>query len=322
MPPIVPDRRYVVGAYAASPAHQDWHPELERQYLEAVASLPQVAALELPWIDSLHPHDEGWLLQYLPRGMDVVLTDIPGTAQRCARDPDVGLASLSADGRAHALKVLATLHRDVQKLNDHLGRRAVRVIELHSAPRAARGSAGNFARSLDELSAWNWDGAALVVEHCDAEIPGQQPEKGYLTLADELEAIKQSGSRVGISLNWGRSAIELRDADRVTEHIETAARSGLLRGLMVSGASDQPSTFGPAWIDAHHPFQASPRHPLGEPTSLLTEARLTDALVAAGPLAWTGVKVGCADRSATVRQRVTMIADALDALARCQLELV
>jgi hypothetical protein len=311
----LPDR-YVVGAYAASPTHQRWQPGLEQEYLHAVAALPRVAALELPWIDGLHPHDDEWLLKHLPPGIDIVLTDIPGTVKRCTVNPSFGLASRDPEGRALALQTLARVNEDAHRLNDRTGRRAVQTVELHSAPRAHHGSTDALAQSLDLLADWDWDGATLVIEHCDADVAEQEPEKGYLTLNDEIEAILRSGTDVGLSINWGRSAIELRDPDRVREHVITAAAAGLLRGLMISGASDQDGPFGPAWIDAHHPFKQSTHHPYGDPQSLLTEERLASTLAAAGPISWAGVKLGWAAGDSPVEHRVQMIAHALDALDR------
>lgn len=311
--------RYFVGAYAASPAHQRWQPDLEHEYLHALAALPHVAGLELPWIDGLHPHDDEWLLRNLPVGMDVILTDIPGTVRRLAHNSSFGLASADTSGRAEALNVLARIRDDVHRLNDRTGRATVQVLELHSAPRASAGRPELLADSLEQLATWDWDGTKLVIEHCDAEVPQRRPEKGYQSLSAEITAIQQSGTDVGISLNWGRSAIELRDPDRVTDHITYAADAGLLHGLIISGASNQPSVFGPGWTDAHHPFEKSARHPHGERTSLLTEDRVTSAFAAAGPLLWAGVKLGFPYPTADVSDRVAMIADALDAIDRCRI---
>jgi hypothetical protein len=87
---------------------------------------------------------------------------------------------------------------------------AVVAVELHSAP--TRGPAGvsssvaSFRVSLGELSGWDWHGAALVVEHCDAWNADHAPAKGFLSLQDELAAIE--GMPVGISINWARSVRE------------------------------------------------------------------------------------------------------------------
>src|SRR5438034_923832 len=80
---------------------------------------------------------------------------------------------------------------------------------------AAEPQADAFRRSLDELRAWDWRGAALSVEHCDAFVPGQAPAKGFLALGAEIDAIRAShgATPVGVAVNWGRSAIEARDPE-------------------------------------------------------------------------------------------------------------
>ncbi len=78
--------------------------------------------------------------------------------------------------------------------------------------------AAAFCRSLGEISAFDWDGAAVLVEHCDAQVPRQRPANGLLTLGREIDVISElAGSPIGLSLNWGRSLLELRDPDRVAE---------------------------------------------------------------------------------------------------------
>lgn len=310
--------RYVVGAYAASPAHQRWDPVLEERFLRGLAELPGVGAFELPWMGSLHPHDDDWLLDRMPEAIDAVVTDIPFIMPRLAADPGFGLASRDLDGRRAAIAAAGLLRDDVARLNDRRQRRAVVAVELHSAPRRDRADAGAFAASLGEIASWEWHGATLLVEHCDTLVAGRDPEKGFLRLAEEIGAIRLSGADIGLWLNWGRSAIELRDAGLVAEQIAEAAASGLLRGLMLSGAADRDGVFGHAWIDAHHPFRRDARHPFGDPDSLLTEDRAAVAIAAAGDLPWLGVKVGWPGDEGAVEDRVRMVAHAVDALARAE----
>lgn len=309
---------YVVGAYAASPAHSQWHPELEQEFFSQLAAMHLVGALELPWLGRLHPHDDAWLLAHFPARLQAVVTDIGNVM---ATADTAGLAAPDDDGRKAALAAAARLRGDVHRFNDHAGRQVVSAVELHSAPRAA-GSADALAASLAEVAGWDWDGARLLIEHCDAHVEGQVPEKGFLSLADEASAIGDSGAPVRLSLNWGRSAIELRDGDRVAGQVAEAAATGLLDGIIFSGAADRDGEAGPAWIDAHHAFLRSDRHPLGDPTSLLTEPRVVDALVAArsagddGAPGWLGVKVGWAHPGGTVAERVQLVHDALAAVER------
>ncbi|WP_460533231.1 DUF4862 family protein [Humibacter ginsengiterrae] len=308
---------YVVGAYVASPALVEWDPHREDDYMTALADDTRIGALELPWTGTLHPHDESWLLSHWPKELHAVLTDIPWTAQRLTADPASGLASADDQGRARAIRAALRLRDAARRLSDAVGARAVCAVELHSAPRTGRRSVDALARSLEQLSACDWDGAQLVVEHCDALVPEHAPEKGFLSLDDELASVRLAQVDVGLSLNWGRTAIELRDADGVAGEVRRVAESGLLRGLMISGASDRDGAFGAAWVDAHHPFLRSQRHPSGDPVSLLTEERVAACFSVAGRLDWRGLKVGWPPRvPGTVQQRVDMIRRGLDALDR------
>lgn len=300
----------IVGAYAASAAHSVWSPRLERELFDGLAALPLVRGLELPWTTGLHPHDDAWLLANLPAGFDIVLTSIPGTVARLRHDADFGLASRAPDGRTAALAEALRLRDGVRRLNDARGRASVLAVELHSAPSAQKGGTDAFTASLAELAGHDWDGARLVVEHCDAMVPGHPAEKGFLGLHDELSALDRVGDVVGLSINWGRSVIELRDADSVTEHITAAARRGHLRGLMFSGASSRDGAYGAAWADAHLPAAPSADFPDGEPSSLLTQRHIEKSLRLAGDLDWVGLKFGWQPADSPVRKRVAMIGQA------------
>lgn len=311
---------YVVGAYAASPAHAQWHPELEEQFFSELSDIPQVGAFELPWLGRIHPHDDEWLYAHFPVRLSAIVTDIGRVMSTVA---EVGLASGDADRRRDALASAASLRDDIRRFNDRAGRRVVTAVELHSAPRAV-GTPDALAASLAEVADWDWDGAQLLLEHCDAFVEGQAPEKGFLSLADEIVAVRDSGAPVRLSLNWGRSAIELRGGERVAEQVGDAASSGLLDGIIFSGAADREGEAGYAWIDAHHAFAQSDAHPFGDPTSLLTQARVAEALTAiagAGPgnaPNWLGAKVGWAHPGGTVTERAKMVRDAVEAVERAR----
>lgn len=298
----------VLGAYAASPSLEGWDADRELDYLEQVTAIPGVSGLELPWTGALHGHDPEWLLANLPTGLRCVVTAIPGTVAALAADPTVGLASTDEGGRAEALRLAARLREDVARLVGAGRDATVKVVELHSAPRGDRGSVEAFRRSLDEVAGWDWSGAQLVIEHCDAFVEGQPPAKGYLSLAGEIEAAREAG--VGIGLNWGRSAIELRDPDRVVEHVALARDSGLLRGVIVSGAADRDGPLGGAWADAHHPFSDAAVS-WGYPGSLLTPERMRTVLAAAGDLDYVGFKLGWGRPGAPVADRVAMLREAV-----------
>lgn len=301
----------IVGAYAASPAHRSWSPSIEEEFLTALSEVDDVDGLELPWIDGLHPHDDAWLLRTFPRSLTAVLTSIPGTASRARADPYYGLASADPAGRRRALDEAKRMRDGVHTFHDAIGRRTVIGVELHSAPAENRGSAAALARSLDEIGSWDWDGASLLVEHCDAPVTTHRPEKGFLTLADELDALTTTSAPVGLSINWARSAIELRNPDAVAAQIAHAAATGHLRALVFSGVSDTPTPLGGAWQDAHLPMAASAEFPLGEPASLLSWCRAADALQAAGPLDWIGVKYSIPRADASIADRVALLTSAV-----------
>ncbi|PKI91283.1 DUF4862 domain-containing protein [Actinomycetales bacterium SN12] len=276
-------RPVVVSAYPLSPAFANWDPAVEDEVLTGLAELPGVAALEVPWIDGIHPHDSAWFLGNVP-DVALAVTPLPFVMRRLAT-PGYGIASRDDDGRRAAIADLRRVAADVAEITEHSAAH-VAVVELHTAPRG-EAHADALARSLAELGELEWSGARLVIEHCDAHVPGQAPEKGFLSLDGEISAVRSSGADVGIWMNWGRSAIELRDPDAVAAQIAVAAESGLLDALVLSGASDCEGPYSGPWIDAHHPFASI--DPAAE--SLLTDDRVRAAVRAADSVPWLGLKV-------------------------------
>ncbi len=284
---------YIVGAYAAAPpAGSD--PVAVAAFLDGAAALPGFRGFELPYIGDSDSFSSSTPANVDP-SWDLVVTAIPGTVGRTAADPSFGLASTAPAGRAAALRFTDGLRSAVLGLNDRAGRRAVIAVELHSAP-TGYADRSAFRASLESIAGWDWDGAALTVEHCDAARPGQPAQKGYLPLADEIDAVAGLPGFAGVTVNWGRSAIEGRSAATAIEHIDQARSRGLLAGVMLSGASDRDGTFGAAWSDAHLPPSAAADGEPGlasEQTSLLGPAEIADSLQhAGGEQLFTGLKIG------------------------------
>lgn len=273
----------LLSAYAASPAHGRWDPQLEAELLPALCTLPGVAGLEVPWIDGLHPHDAEWFLRHVPAGIRLALTPLPFVMARVASDPRYGIASPDEAGRAAALGDLARVAADVARIRED-SPAEVALVALHTAPRGG-GTGSALARSLAEAATWDWNGAQLVIEHCDAFTTAHEPEKGFLDLATELACLRGTSARMW--MNWGRSAVELRDPDAVTAQLHEASASGLLAGLSFSGTAGQDGPYGAAWADAHLPIREADE----ASQSLLDAARVSAALAAAGPVGWLGVKV-------------------------------
>lgn len=317
---------YFLGAYAASPNSTDWDPAAEQDYYQALSQLPQIGGLEHPFMGQLHPYDDNWFLQHISSHWDYVFTTIPGVMNALATQPGFGLASTDQAGRQAALDFMQAAREAMFKLNAYLGRSAVKAIMLHSAParHQVAGNAACFMASMQELLSWDWQGAKLLVEHCDAYLPPQLPSKGFLSLSDELAVLsqlkQQSAAPVGIVINWGRSVFEGRDPATAIAHIQATQDAGLLAGLMFSGVSSEESAYG-AWRDSHQPIRNSQQPKLGSPCSWLTEEAVGAALKVASPLnnlTVLGLKIGVRPVTASVAERLTLLQAQLQILTQQQ----
>jgi hypothetical protein len=279
--------KVIIAGYTAAPAD----PADRLTYYEKLRGLPGADGLEFGWTPATGA-DLGGALDLLPPDWSVTLNDITATFQASVSDPRSGLASPDAAGRTAAVAMAADLAAFVRTVNDRLGRRAVLAVEVHSAPgfahRVLQPDPAAFTRSLAELASMNWDGAEVLVEHCDAFVPGQPPAKGFLDLDAEIAALASvDHSTLRLSLNWGRSVIEFRGYERVAEHIDAALASGLLRAVTFSGAASTPTHYGAAWADSHLPFADTDDHGYADPASLMTRDRVGEALARLG--AWDGL---------------------------------
>ena len=269
---------FVVGAYAALPADA-----ADRDaFYELLAAEAWVTGLEVPFRGD--PTDAAALAAAWRPAWDSVLTLIPGTMQRVGADPAFGLASDHEDGRRAALDFAEQARLAVLRSGEG-GAPAIGTVLVHSAP-TGRASESAFARSLADLSARDWGGARLAIEHCDRFVPGRACEKGFLDLDAEIAAAREAG--VGVHLNWGRSYLDDRDPGAPLVHVRTAAAAGVLVGLVFSGASGQATRYGGPWADAHLPLVDD------EPVSELTPARVAAcaaAALASPVLGYLGAKV-------------------------------
>jgi hypothetical protein len=311
--------KWIIGAYSASPTRFDWVPAEEEDYLSGIYAIPTIRGLEVPFTGTLHKFDEPWFLARIPKHLDIVLTLIPATTAAVKNNPNFGIASSDEEGRKCAVALAKDAADAVNRIEKALGRKAVIAVQLHSAPGGKNVDA--LAKSLIEISEFSWQGAKLVLEHCDAKIPDQKAEKGYLSLSDEIAAIKLSNKNIGITINWGRSAIESRSAQGPLEHLKQAEQAGLLAGLMFSGASDVDNRFGTAWKDCHVPpapldTPAVNSQELLEPKSLMTADEMRKCYVASQPESFQGYyglkiaplhEVTIEERIATVTQSISVL---------------
>lgn len=307
---------YFLGAYAASPNVTGWDPALETAYYQQLKQLPHLKGLEHPFVGRLHPYDDQWFLTNIAPAWDYVFTTIPGVMNALSQNPLFGLASMDEAGRQAALDFMWQANQAIATLNQHVGRAAVTAIMLHSAParHKADGSAAALEKSLAVLLSWDWHGAQLLLEHCDAFLPGQMPSKGFLSLQDELQvlsrvnALYQPAKPLGVVINWGRSVLETRDAEGAMQHIMAAKAQGLLQGVMFSGISDQATAYG-AWQDSHQPIRGGARVAIGEVGSWLTEQAVQQVLYVCQDieLAIIGLKIGIRPHSASVQERAAYL---------------
>lgn len=316
--------QWIIGAYSASPTRFDWVPAEEDAYLQGIYAIPNIRGLEIPFTaGTLHKFDEEWFLARIPKHLDIVVTLIPATTAAVRENAKFGIASSDEAGRQDALALVNDASAAVARINKALDRKAVIAVELHTAPGGSDIQA--LANSLKEISTFDWQGAKIVIEHCDALIPNQKAEKGYMSLADEIEAIKKSGQDIGIAINWGRSAIETRSALGPVTHVSAAQTAGVLTGLMFSGASDIENRFGTAWKDCHVPPAPLASTPVNgqqllEPSSLMTGHEMGITYWASEPESFSGYygvkiaplhEVTIAERIATVVQTIVVLEESI-----------
>ncbi|PRQ12235.1 DUF4862 domain-containing protein [Corynebacterium sp. 13CS0277] len=299
---------FIVGAYASQP--QDAAGQAE--YYDLLAATGWVDGLEVPFPGQLRDPATRYHLGELMAGRFThsVLTPIPGTMMSVWDDPTFGLASPHPSGRARAVEFLREAHDAVASLHADHGP-VFRWVALHSAPTNTCDPEA-FATSVAEIAAWDWGGVELVIEHCDettatTDAAGispdrvrrtHTPEKGFLLLGDEIAIAQEYG--VGVSLNWGRSAVGSRGATVPAEHVAQAAAAGVLRGVLFSGASPEATTYGSAWLDGHLPATTD------EPASIMSEQLIDAAASRAVGADYLGAKC-CVPADAPLARRVEML---------------
>lgn len=303
--------RWFLGAYAAFAHFDDMLKTKENEALfrEGLLLLPHVRGLELPFYDDLHERDVPELLAWLPSQWEYIITCLPGTMMSLGRDPDYGLASRSEEGRNLALKDLERVRQRVREIHDRHGLKSVRGIEVHSAPRGDQAGAEALRRSIETLLSWDWDGAEILLEHCDAWHKDGAFSKGFMRLQSELSTIK--GISVGMSLNWGRSVLEGRRSETIHRHIELA--NSKLRSLFFSGTAIGDPLYG-SWLDNHAAIRLDSTELWEAQGSLLTQEAMEDCLelVRARNL-YLGLKVQPFPTSLTLTERLAFLRQQLEA---------
>ncbi|RPK37951.1 DUF4862 family protein [Streptomyces sp. ADI93-02] len=288
----------LVGAYAALPPQR----ADQEHFYEGLADRGMADGLELPFRDGLG-EDVRWLAARMRgRFTRSVITLTPGTMMRVGASGAFGLASGDHDGRQAALAFVREARVAAEELNQLTGEQSVSALHIHTAP-STTAVGEMFARSLEELTAsapteGDWS-TRLVLEHCDAYSPVVPGEKRFLSLEEEIPLAHEAG--IGITVNWGRSAIEAQDRSRPLAQIIRLASEDLLEGVMFSGAGPTANRYGGPWADAHLPLTED------EPTSLMDAEEVRRCLRAAGGgLSYAGAKIQVPG-DATVDERLTTV---------------
>ena len=329
-------KSFIVGSYATSPnlyalEHQDsgigYDADREAAFYDGLAALHTVGGLEIQ-LDGeglMHSFDEAqFLAEFARPHWTGVLTCIGGTMANVGANSAFGLASTDAAGRGAALDFARKARAAVARWHARPGAAeaggAIIAVEVHSAPNTTKGTASSaeaFAMSLAEMSAWDWQGATLVVEHCDTAGPLGLPSKGFLTLADDIAAVQIANEslaedkKVRCCINWARSTLETHDPATVETHLMQCVQAGVLAALMFSGCTGESNAFGP-WKDCHMPHAKADGAEHWADGSVMTAQSIDSCVKAAqaSPLLYCGCKitslatghwVGDAESDVTVR---------------------
>ena len=113
-------QRYFVSTYVTSPCVDEWNPELERDYFQALAGRSEIIGIEHPFsLDSArYPLD--WLVRNIPDHWSMIITTLPIFMGMIKEDSYVGLASHREHERNLAVNVMEQISDYVCKLNQML----------------------------------------------------------------------------------------------------------------------------------------------------------------------------------------------------------
>ena len=319
--------KYIIGAYATAPSLAVNNELIEREfYQNLIESIPEIRGLEIPfWGEEIHQFGSDFLFDIIDPSWENVLSCIPGTMSKLAKNPHFGLASDDENGRSEAISMHKRVNRILHKMNEYYGRQSVIAVQISTAPstpvKYVSSSTDSLFKSMEEILSWDWGGAKIVIEHCDAAVGNIPFEKGFLTMEDEVKTLVELKdlNNIGITINWARSAIEGKNVETPVEHIKLALKNNILSGLMFSGVSDNDNRYG-NWKDMHMPFAQSFNTKFYEKKSLLTHENIikTLKLLNVNDLDYLGVKLlSIPIGGSSLKRRVGVNKDAIKILNLC-----
>lgn len=309
--------RYFVSTYVTSPSMNDWDPEAEQAYFQALAQRPEVVGVEHPFSSHSKKYPLDWLQQHIPDHWSVIITTMPAFMGAARENPWLGLASVREQDRCAAVTLMEQVAAYVLQLKQVFGRKVVNTIHFHALPKndetGMRGHKEALKRSLRDIKNIDFSGAHLNLEHCDAYVPGQPAEKGFLSLQDELELLSDAGG-FGVVLNWARSAIEGRSRLTPLAHIRMTQTAGLLKGFCFSGCTDDPCSEYGAWKDSHVPPMRIIDSPYLCEESLLGAEEIQQVFSLLDEDIYLGVKVTDSSKQKSAQRSVGLNVDTIAAL--------
>ena len=303
--------KLVIAGYTAAPAAK----ADASIYYKQLATVKRAEGLGLSWKDGQTESDIAELLEVIPAHWMITLNAVPSTFQAWAKDHSFGLASPDENGRQSAVRMVRKIADTIKTINQKAGRQVILALEVQAAPgfsdRIFVSAVDAFAKSMREIAEFEWHGAEVLVEHCDAYVEGQKPAKGFLQLSEIIDVLKSlDSSPIKLSLNWGRSLIEVRDPYRVVDHVRQGSASGLLRAFTFSGTADRESACGVAWADSHLVFSDTPDKTYADPASLMTLKLAKESLEEIDDLGFLAVKTNWpAARTDPVERAASVIAN-------------
>jgi hypothetical protein len=274
-------KKFIVGAYAASINSTPWNRAGESAFFEHLKNREMIRGLEHAFYGKLHRFDDSWFLNNVNPEWEYAFTTIPGAMDLVAADSKIGLASKAEDGRKRALDFIYEANQAVKKLNSHHQKPSVIAVQIHSTPPG--GGIDEFIESLEIICSWDWDGAKILVEHCDRFKSDGSHVKGLLSLEDEVRAIEEVKSKnpqtsLGAMLNWARSVIEEKDTKNILNHINFLKSHSLLNAFIFSGTSDSKDSPYLYYGDKHAPPPTPYLEEILSPESIMTVTEIRRSL--------------------------------------------
>lgn len=319
--------KYYISAYATSPSFHTWNPDLEKEYFQEIGSNNNVIGIEHPFSLNSEKYSLEWLSKNIPSNWSIIITMLPSLMQASKEDPYFGIASMVENSREKALYLVEKINQFTEELEHTFKRNIVKAIHLHTSPKninnELRGCKQSLQKSLNEIKKMKWGNIELNIEHCDALIPGQSSEKGFLSLEDEINVAHEVGG-YGIVLNWGRSAIEARSAKGPLRHIKMAIQKNLLRGFFFSGCSDNPLSDYGQWKDTHMPPQKILDSEALRDDSLLGYTEIKESLSLLKQYSsqiYYGVKVLDPSSDNNLKKKISLNIDTLNAIEKVSLDI-